>query len=480
MLHELLVVEDDAAILDFRCAHTGILLWPLIRMMFLRMIISDLYYAKSVLRAAPSGASLFAKLQTLGRSTLHNAGLLSGRNGRADVFLVATGLGNIPLEGKWLNRLCDHFALCLPDQTIVMEDLHNWKWPFPRVAPRVLMHAPLQVRNQLFGRVMVRARHIRAASRLVRFAAERARRHLNWNIGAERERSLSVFLARKAAALPHQFRTYQRLLSKISPSIIVIEAACYGPSTALLAVSKSMGIITAEYQHGAVSRGHDGYNVAPTLAASADYRKVLPEYFLGYGAWWNDQINVPVTKIAVGNPHRDWQVAQLTRIESRNDILLLGDGIDTERYLSLAQNVAAIATPHGFRTVLRPHPLERARLLALCANNTVGLTFDQSADIYQALAGAYAVVSELSTGLFEAVGIAGRVFLWDTPKSRFIFPDHPFQSFQIAEELVAMLVKGQAGRVSLQGSGTIWKHNWRENYLDFVNSCGLAAREGGC
>lgn len=479
MLHELLVVEDDPDIMDFKCALTGTVLWPLIRMMFLRMIISDLYYAASVLRAAPSGASVFAILHTLGASTLHNAGLLSRKHGRADVFLVATGLGNIPNEGKWLNRLCDHFVSCLPDQSIVMEDLHDWKWRFPRAAPRVLLHAPFQVQNQLFARVLVRDRHIREATRLVRFAAERARRHLNWNIGAERERSLSVFLARKAAALPHQYRGYQRLLSAICPKIIVIEAACYGPSTALLAVAKSMGIVTAEYQHGAVSRGHDGYNIAPALAANSDYRKVLPEYFLGYGTWWNDQMNVPVTKIAVGNPHRDWQLAQFSRIESRNDILLLGDGIDTERYLSMAQNIAAIAAPHGLRTVFRPHPLERARLQGLCTHDTVGLAFDQSADIYRALAGAYAVASELSTGLFEAVGIANRVFLWDTPKSRFIFPDHPFQSFQAAEDLVNMLVEGRVGRVSPEGSGTIWKANWQENYLDFLKSCGHVAREDG-
>jgi hypothetical protein len=472
MLHELLVAEDDAAIMDFKCAETGALLWPLIRMMFLRMIISDLYYGNSVLRATSSRASAFAKLRILGASTLHNTGLLLRKNCGADVFLVATGLGNIRIDGKWLNRLCDHFALCLPSQTTVMEDLHEWNWPFPRAVQRVLLHAPLQVRNQVLARVLVRDRHIRAAARLVRFVSERAHRHLGWLIGAERERSLCLFLAKKTAVLPHQIQAYQKLLAKICPKIIVIEAACYGPSTGLLAAAKSMGVTTAEYQHGAVSGGHDGYNIAPALAAEADYRKVLPEYFLGYGSWWNDQINVPVKKIAVGNPHRDWQLARLARSESRQDILLLGDGIDTERYVSMAENIAAFATPHGFRTVFRAHPLERARLQALWKNDVNGLTLDESPDIYQALTGAYAVVSELSTGLFEAVGIADKVFLWDTPKSRFIFPDHPFQRFQVAEDLMRMVVDDQAGRVSAAGSAAIWKVDWQENYLNFLRSCG--------
>src|SRR6202012_5072037 len=110
------------------------------------------------------------------------------------------------------------------------------------------------------------------------------------------------------------------------------------------------------------ARGHDGYNIAPALAREGEYRSALPQYFLGYGSWWNDQINVPVTKVAVGNPHRQWQLAQLTQRGAADGILLLGDGIDTERYLSMAKEIASLASPQGLRTVFRPHPVERTRL----------------------------------------------------------------------------------------------------------------------
>jgi len=42
-LQDLLVIEDDASILDFRCGVTGIPLWTQIRSVVVRMMISDFY-----------------------------------------------------------------------------------------------------------------------------------------------------------------------------------------------------------------------------------------------------------------------------------------------------------------------------------------------------------------------------------------------------------------------------------------------------
>lgn len=479
-LEELLVIEDDPAILEFKCRQTQIPFWPLIRGMFLRMMMSDLLYSgTSLLRAAPSGASVIAKLRTFGASALHNGWLRLDSRSRADVFLMATGLGIIQLNGKWLNRLSDYFALCLPGRTTIMEDQHEWKWPFPRQTRPILLHAPLQARNYLIARMLVSDQHTREANRLVHFVAERALRYLRWQLGEERELQLTTFLALKAAALPHQYRAYQALLARICPRVLIKEDACYGPSAALLVAAKEMGIRTAEFQHGAVSRGHDGYNVAPSLAASAEYRKVLPEYFLGYGRWWNEQINVPVTKIAVGNPHRDWQLTGMIPVENKTDLLVLGDGVETDRYLSLARDLAALTGSRGFRTVFRPHPLERARVRSLQPDRVAGLIVDQSPDIYLSLARAYAVISEVSTGMFEAVGVADRVFLLDTPKARFGYPTHPFQCFQKVEELAGMLIDGGPGGISAGGSDAIWAFHWKENYLQFLESCGVTVRVKG-
>ena len=62
----------------------------------------------------------------------------------------------------------------------------------------------------------------------------------------------------------------------------------------------------------------------------------LPKHFLSYGKWWDQYLSLPLNKIAIGNPHRDSQLSRLTPLKNKTDILVLGDGIETEMYLELA------------------------------------------------------------------------------------------------------------------------------------------------
>lgn len=476
-LQDLLAVEDDAALLDFRCPRTGLLLWPLVRVAVLRSVMSELLYgeAGAQMLAAPRVPARRAAA-TLARSVLHNAG--AARFGRSDVCLMPTGIGLAQRDGLWFNRLSDHFALALPERTLVVEDAFDWQWPFPRRFPRVLLHAPLQVRATLAGRAGARAEHHALAQRLVGHVAARAEREIGWTMPAERRAALATMLARKAAALPSSYDAYRRLLARTGARLLVKEDACYGPASVIIAAARSLGIATAEYQHGAISAGHDGYNFAPTLRASADYRQTLPDTFLAYGRWWADQVNAPVQKLAIGNPHRSAQLAQLADAPpgERRDVLVLGDGMETALYLALARAVAPAALRAGLRVVFRPHPLERAALAGHW-REVPGLVVDANPDIYASLRGAHVVVSELSTGLFEAIGLADRVLLWNTPKARFAWPVHPFATFDDAEQLAAQL-GGREGALDPGQVEAVWAPGWREGYTRYVDSVLARAGQG--
>lgn len=468
-LQDLLAIEDDAALLDFRCPRTGLLLWPLIRVAVLRSVMAELLYGDA-------GAQMVASRRvpaqraaaTLARSVLHNA--RAGRFGASDVCLMPTGIGLMQWRGRWFNRLSDHFALALPQRSLVIEDQFDWQWPFPRHFERVLFHAPLQVRATLAGRGAAGARHSQLAERLIGFVAERAEREIGWKLPADRRAALVTTLARKAAALPSSYDGYRRLLAGTGARLLLKEDACYGPASVIIAAARSLGMATAEYQHGAISAGHDGYNFAPALRQSEEYRRTLPDTFLGYGQWWLDQVNAPVEKIAVGNPHRAAQLAELAAGGGgeRRDVLLLGDGVETAVYLALARGIAAEAQRAGLRVVFRPHPLERATL-ANHWQETPNLFLDQNTDIYTSLAAAHAVVSELSTGLFEAIGLAQKVFLWNTPKARFAYPVHPFATFDDAQQLGAMLAGGE-GALSPGQVDAIWAPGWQQAYTRYVDT----------
>lgn len=475
-LHDMLVVEDDPALLEFLCGGTSLPLWPQVRLAMFRMMMSDLLYGNQLTGKSSTPASWGRATATLARSVAHNAWQRFSRRQRAGICITGDGVADQMIEGRWFNRLADHFVATRPAESVLLIDHFEWHWAFPRRHGRVILHAPLQANNAIRGKLGVNALHRRQASDLVRLIDERARRHLQWALDAQRALKLTDMLARKVASMPWQYDAYDAMLKRIRPKVLMVGAGCYGPAASLIAAAKARGIGTAEYQHGAVSAGHDAYNFAPSIRDSELYRKTLPDYFLGYGTWWNEQINAPLKKLAIGSPHRAARLAALEPGQGGGgrDLLVLSDGIELNLYLDLARQLCPVAQSAGLRVVLRPHPLERTRALALREGEKAGVTVDPHIDLYASLRTARVVVSEVSTGLFEAVGIAERIFMWDTPKSRFSYPRHPFQSFSSIPELLELLEHDCQGRLA-PGLDTeaIWVGDWRNRYVRFLNAHGV-------
>ena len=114
-----------------------------------------------------------------------------------------------------------------------------------------------------------------------------------------------MYLGKRAASLPLRRDLYFRIFQRTKAKIFIRECACYGADSSVAnVVARELGIVTAEYQHGSISSGHDAYNFSETLCSSEEYKKTLPQYFLGYGKWWNEQINAPMIKLNIGNPDR--------------------------------------------------------------------------------------------------------------------------------------------------------------------------------
>ncbi len=475
-LSDLLAVEDDPAVIGFRCADTAILLWPHIRVVFFRMMMSSLLYQTALVRvgASNTGQPWRRALTTLSRSILHNLRARAGSECRADICIATDSLNTMLVQGKWFNRASDYLAGACAARTLVLEDHFNWTWHQPRSFSNVLFHAPRRVEDFVVGRLRIRESHRRCVGELLELVASRAQRMLGWSIDPMQRQQLIEMGARKMAGLPHQFRGYRNMLRRIGPKLLLVTEGCYGPASTLIAAARRQGIVTAEFQHGAVSAGHDAYNFAPTLLASSDYRLALPDFFLGFGNWWIEQINAPVIKLAIGNPHREAQVENLRRqVSDRREVLVLGDGIETRKYLDFSAQLAELAGRQGLRVVFRPHPLERPTVAAALRQGANGFRIDSNRDIYQSFSTAHAVVSEQSTGLFEAIGLVDRVFVWNTAKARFGFPSHPFLSVDSAAELGGHMEDSAAGRITPQAIAGIWAPDWRPNYRRFLGSCGV-------
>jgi hypothetical protein len=358
----------------------------------------------------------------------------------------------------------DYFGDRLATRVWTVEALYGGRWPdLPRSNRRLSFLADHDLALAVRSRTPVRAIHRHLAGDLVALAELRGRDRLGWELGQARRERLIGVAARRIAAYPITARFVTGLIRRISPRLAIVEEGCYGHMAVFNATAREHGVHVAEFQHGMVTQSHDAYNVSPILAESAAYRATQPTSFLAYGAWWNDQFNAPVArKVVIGNPHRTERLRSEQASAARSTLIVLGDGVDTDAYLALAAEVKASVSPQ-FDVRFRPHPLERTRVMAAGSHP---VAIDESPDLYASLGTALAVIGETSTALFEAIGIVPRVFVWDTPKSRFYLGAHPFERFARAAELPAMLAgPHEPARVP---AVEVWAEGWDERFQRFV------------
>lgn len=464
-LQDVLEVENDLALLDFKCPETGLLLWPLIRQELIQWTISEqLYKTASLINLSPKIHSQAKAIRSLLKAELHNLTFTKESN---PILLMATGAGLITRNDKLFNRLSDYFALSRHQDTLVVEDLFNWNWPENRENGKVVYHTPIQAKTSLLSRLKVTQKHNYLAKQMLDIFAFNLVRVLGIKLPDDTYQVMHRRFSRKMAGLPVRKQLYTKLFNKFNPTLLLKEEACYGHSGIINHTAKEMGIFVAEYQHGAINAGHDAYNHGKELIHHPDYHKILPNTLLSYGEWWHQYINLPVEKQVIGNPHRTHRLSQTPISTNKNEILVLGDGVETEMYLELAAFLAA--NLRDYRIVFRPHPLERQRLTELSSLITLGkLKIDTRLDIYDSFRNAHVVINEVSTGLFEAVGLVDRVLIWDTPKSRFYFPVHPFESFANKEELLSKIQDLDLGQIVSTQAEKIWASDWEKNYQRFL------------
>jgi hypothetical protein len=120
------------------------------------------------------------------------------------------------------------------------------------------------------------------------------------------------------------------------------------------------------------------------------------------------------------------------------------------------------------RVTFRPHPIEREKVGTLPLPE--GVTIDNHSDIYRSFRDARIVISELSTGLFEAVALDCVPLVWSTPKSRFSLPNSPFQVFSSLDELEKILRQptGLDASDMMPSPADFWMPDWQRNFVDFV------------
>jgi hypothetical protein len=458
----LLAVERGSEVLDFRFSFQDILMWPFVRgplllQAFLQeFALSDPYLYQ---RSWTAGSAARYAWHTLRRHPF------AGARGR-DVLIFASGISNIRRGATYFNRLHDGFALCFPERTLIVEDSIRGAYRRPRVFPHVRYHDVIH----LAGRVLAPLRHLpgkdkRRAREFLLLLRERLPTRLPDKVWMEME----ALLLSKGTRLPALHRLYGTLFRRLKPRLLFLEDGCSGSRSYIFKWAREAGIVTAEAQHGIVSRNHPLYNYSPHLADDR-YAEYLPHYFLTYGPYWGGQVSMPSRLVPVGNPAlSEFQPPRASQRESDcGRLLVISTGVNAEGMFRVVSELAMMTPRRQLQIRFRPHPSEAPAAEERYGGlRQYGVELDTEQDVYTSIHDSDWVAGEISTVLFEARYWDKPVFVLDHPYTRLHLAEGTFPRFQEAGELWSLLSSGTAAQPAPE---QFWAPGWRENYERFVQS----------
>ncbi len=224
-----------------------------------------------------------------------------------------------------------------------------------------------------------------------------------------------------------------KISNRLDGKIAFIHCASYLSTHGEIIKSlKENGITTIELQHGYVGKEHHAYNY-PTGDAQLIAKEYLPDYYLTFGKYWNEQIQTPSKVVTVGNPSfnssRDYHDKNCT--VDPNSILIISQGTVTPKMVKIA---TYLSKEFPERTIIfKLHPGEvpfRERYEELDQyENILIKTYD---DIYELIASTKIIVGYNSTTLFEAMAYTDKRILVLQNNS---IPDSIGYKFSACEEL---------------------------------------------
>lgn len=463
---DILQIENNAELLSVRETATGVPIWMLVRNQYFREVLSDLVFEKSI-RKASSKKLRIQDLINISFRTLYSNLKLSRKRKYLNC-VISSGSGVIKRENNTYDRIGGYFADYDENDCLYINELKNFKFPENLVHKNLYFNF-VPYRFLLFKKHLSSYKKAKSlASYVLRKAVKASFELINWVPDDKRFQILQNSLAKSIQRLPYLVSHYEELIKSFGIKLLLVEGGMYSSYIPIIVGAKNGGAITAEYQHGSVFPGHDAYNFADTILESETCRKIFPDYFLSYGEWWHEQFNAPVKKVAIGNPHLTEFSNTKSKVQQikKNEILILSDGINTEKYIQLAKDIKLSLTNSDLIVKLRLHPME-----VKCKSSIdQSIMIDKEANFYKSASYAKLVIGEVSTGLFEALKFAEHVIIWSSKRSRFGFQSFPLPSFEKVSEVIHFLNSPKSNTPDYPNLNMLWKENWKESYKNFLNS----------
>ena len=115
--------------------------------------------------------------------------------------------------------------------------------------------------------------------------------------------------------------------------------------------------------------------------------------------------------------------------------------------------------------------MERIKVLGMKIEN---IEIDVNDDIYKSFANTAILIGELSTALYEAIGLVDRIVVWDTSKSKFSDPTAPFEKLTLSNENECSSMLKNLNWICKYKTSiaerSYWEPHWQNNYKNFLKN----------
>ena len=406
-------LDNDPGIYQLRFGE--VLVWPLFRFKILQTIID----AENELNVPHTSVSKgpFNKFASIVR-TINMVPVLAGKN---PILFMNSALSNVKSneDGKYFNRVCDHFFLIVRYSAWMIEESYNFQHPSPRKYHKVYSRLPFSLYAEVIARLIFKFnKNARREAELCGLRLEELVIHHLTEAGLVKCKikvnNLAASFSRPLLRSRPLFNLYRHLFSQKKVKTLIIEDGHYGGDNSLvIAAAHSLQIKVLEPQHGFINANHPVYNFGSKLCLDKEMQNCFPDILMTYGKFWSLGAKIPGRVCEIGNPNLE--LSANTVVTRQKKILVLGSGVAVTEMQQLLDHLITL-NKEGYDIYYRPHPQEKSgHVIRYGTQYEKGILVDDK-QLYLSMAESEIVIGELTTALFESVLFCKKVFLF---KSRY-------------------------------------------------------------
>ncbi len=461
-MDELIEIESDPKILDFRFQHNNLPMWLYVRTKFWLDIWMRRYKtANPSVKKTMNAMRYIKRIQYLLKTIVKNPFLI----GKCDILIIYPAIGVVKTSESYINRLSGWLHFSEFSNVIKYIEISHY-FEFSKLKSVSYFDLFSIIPFRLSKITLTNSNDLKSIKHFIQFLSEK-NRSININKSSYEEHLVNV-----SKILYYETKLFDLFFRRTTPKIMIINDSHSGAYANLIYNAKRNNIIVCDYQHGYIGSLHCDYNYSNIIVDNLkDY---FPDYLLTYGEFWTKNINIPGKCIIIGNYWINKYNEKKRNSSKKKDkisVLICSSGLWPEKYTRMIKTLIEKVDLNKYQIIFRPHPREKYGFIERYRELTkLPIMIDTNEFVYETLIDTDILISyELSTVLYEALYLGVKVFVMESEYFKNI-KDEISEIFFICKDIDDLLNKFDISMSPLVDINKIYDPNPLVNIESFFKS----------